>query len=140
MRRTDIPARLNDLTRVVLECAFEIHDEFGPGMMERIYRHLLAHKLRQRGFRVETEVWLDLRYDGMVLRRCFRMDIVIEAQVVVEIKAVEQLHPVHHAQLLSYLRLSGYPVGLLINFNTQLLRDGIHRVVSTAPPPHRATA
>jgi GxxExxY protein len=107
----------------------KIHSLLGPGLLESAYQACLAHELRSRGFEVATEVPLPVVYEGQKLEVGYRVDIVVEGKVVVEVKSVEAMHPIHQAQLLSYMRLSGINVGLLINFNVLHLRDGIKRMV-----------
>ena len=101
----------------------------GPGLLESAYGACLAHELRKRGFRVATQVGLPVVYDGVKLDLGYRIDLLVEDVVIVEVKCVEAIHPVHEAQLLSYLRLSGKHVGLLINFHLARLKDGIKRMV-----------
>ena len=107
----------------------KVHSVLGPGLLESAYQACLAHELRSRGFEVATQVALPVIYEGQKLEVGYRIDLVVEHRVVVEVKAVEAIHPIHEAQLLSYVRLSGIPVGLLINFNVLHLRDGIKRMV-----------
>jgi GxxExxY protein len=107
----------------------KVHTLLGPGLLESAYQFCLAHELRNRGFGVATEVALPVIYEGQRLEVGYRIDLVVEARVVVEVKSVEAIHPIHEAQLLSYMRLSGIRVGLLINFNVLRLRDGIKRMV-----------
>jgi GxxExxY protein len=125
------------LTEQVLAAAFEVHTQLGPGLLESAYEACLAHELRQRGLRVEQQQPVSLVYKGVRVDVGYRIDLVVERTVVVELKAVEQLTNVHQAQVISYLRVSGYPVGLLINFYTRELRAGIRRFVNTQPanPP-----
>ena len=99
-------------------------------MLESVYQKCLKHELTKRGFRVESQVWLPVIYDGVQMEGAYRMDLLVEGAVVVELKVVEQVLEVHKAQLLSYLKLSGKQVGLLINFNVVHLRDGIKRLVN----------
>jgi GxxExxY protein len=107
----------------------KVHSLLGPGLLESAYQACLAHELRTRGLAVATEVPQPVVYDGQKLEVGYRIDLVIEHRVVVEVKSVDVLHPIHEAQLLSDMRLSGIGVGLLINFNVLRLRDGIKRMV-----------
>jgi GxxExxY protein len=107
----------------------KVHSTLGPGLLESAYQACLAHELRNRGFEVVTEVPQPVVYEGHKLEVGYRIDLIVEHRVVVEVKSVEALHPIHQAQLLSYMRLSGIGVGLLINFNVLHLRDGIKRMV-----------
>jgi len=107
----------------------KVHSTLGPGLLESAYQACLAHELRNRGFEAATEVPQHVVYESQKLEVGYRIDLVVEHRVVVEVKSVEALHPIHQAQLLSYMRLSGIPVGLLVNFNVLHLRDGIKRMV-----------
>jgi GxxExxY protein len=107
----------------------KVHSVLGPGLLESAYQACLAHELRCRGFEVVVEVPLPVVYEGQKLEVGYRIDLVVEGRVVVEVKAVDAIHPIHEAQLLSYMRLSGIKVGLLINFNVLHLKDGIKRMV-----------
>ena len=107
----------------------KVHSVLGPGLLESAYQACLAHELRTRGLNVATQVGLPVIYEGQKLEVGYRIDLVVESRVVIEVKSVEAIHPIHEAQLLSYMRLSGMGVGLLINFNVLHLRDGIKRMV-----------
>ena len=107
----------------------KVHSVLGPGLLESAYQACLAHELRNRGFDVAAQVPLPVVYEGRKLEVGYRVDLVVENRVIVEVKSVEAIHPIHQAQLLSYLRLSRIGVGLLINFNVLRLRDGITRMV-----------
>jgi len=120
----------NELSSHVIGAAIEVHRHLGPGMLEAIYRDCLVHELHSRGFGVEKEVVLPVRYKDLELLSGYRADLVVQKLVIVELKAVESLAPIFTAQLLSYLRMSGLRLGLLINFNTMQLKDGIKRVVN----------
>lgn len=113
----------------VISAAMEVHSCLGPGLLESAYRGFLMHELRLRGLGVESEVPLPVRYKDMRLEVAYRMDLIVERALLVEIKTVARIHPVHHAQVLSYLKLSGLPTGLLINFHAHALRDGLKRMV-----------
>ena len=121
--------RVNQVSGAVVDAALKVHSQLGPGLLESGYQTCLAHELRKRGFHVATQVGLPLVYEGEKLDLGYRIDLLVENQVVVEIKCVDGIHPVHEAQLLSYLRLSGKCVGLLINFHVARLKDGIKRMV-----------
>jgi GxxExxY protein len=120
---------VNEITGAIVNSAMKVHSLLGPGLLESAYRFCLAHELRSRGFQVGTEVALPVIYEGQKLEVGYRIDLVVENRVVVEVKSVESIHPIHEAQLLSYMRLSGMGVGLLINFNVLQLRNGIKRMV-----------
>ena len=129
MGLTPIPEAANNAAKAVVEAAFAVHSTLGPGLLESVYSICLAHELRKRGIRVLRELPLPVSYDGICLDAGLRLDMLVEDCVVVELKAVEQLLPVHKAQVLTYLKLTGHRLGLLVNFNTPLIRDGIRRVV-----------
>jgi GxxExxY protein len=114
----------------VVDAAMRVHSVLGPGLLESAYATCLTHELRQRGLKVSCEVPLPVVYDGIKLDAGYRLDMLVEDAVIVELKAVEALAPIHQAQLLSYLKLSGKHVGLLINFHVVHLKDGIKRMVN----------
>ena len=125
--------RLNAITEKIIGAAIEVHRAIGPGLLESAYEACLAFELRQRGLKVEQQKPLPVIYKDVKLDCGYRLDLVIEDSVVVEIKAVERLNSVHEAQLLSYLRLYGSRVGLLLNFHVSILKHGIRRVVNEFP-------
>jgi GxxExxY protein len=116
-----------DLSRIVIAAALEIHRYLGPGLLESAYEACLCHELDLRGVEFQRQVPLPVHYKGCRLDCGYRLDLVVGSLLVVEIKAVDRLQPIHEAQLLSYLRLGGYRIGLLINFHEKLLKDGIRR-------------
>ena len=116
------------LTEKIIAAAIEVHRCLGPGLLEAVYEDCLCHELRLRGLRFERQVPLPLNYKGLKLEATYRLDVVVENRVVLELKAVEQILPVFRAQLLSYLRLSGKRVGLLINFHVPCVTQGIVRL------------
>lgn len=120
----------NEVAKVVVDAAYAIHTRYGPGLLESAYQAMLAHELRKRGLRVESEKPIPLLYDGLALEVGYKADLVVEELVIVELKAVEQLAPVHKRQLLTYLKLADKQLGLLINFGSALIKDGIHRVAN----------
>ena len=121
---------LNAVTSGILQAAFEVHSALGPGLLESAYEACLTHALRKRGFRVETQVALPVIFDGVQLELGYRIDLLVDDEVLVELKAIETVLPVHRAQLLSYLRLTGKRVGLLLNFHVERLKDGVVRIVN----------
>ncbi len=121
--------REEPLTQEVLGAAIEVHRILGPGLLESAYVHALCHELEVRNIAFQSQIDLDIKYKGVALGSGFRMDLLVRDTVIIEIKSVEHLLPVHTAQLLTYLRLSGYGIGLLINFNVPVLRNGIIRRV-----------
>jgi GxxExxY protein len=120
---------VNRITGAVISAAMKVHSHLGPGLLESAYEACLAHELRKQNLRVAQQVGLPVIYDGERIDLGYRIDLIIEDLVIVEIKCVEVINPVHQAQLLSYIRLSGRNVGLLINFHVAHLRDGIKRMV-----------
>jgi GxxExxY protein len=122
-------SNLNQLTHEVIGAAIEIHRKLGPGLLESAYRKCLCHELFLRGVPFEPEYPLPLEYKGIRLECGYRPDIVVAGVVVVEVKSVQALAPIHDAQLLTYLRLGGWRLGLLINFNVEVLKNGIHRKI-----------
>jgi GxxExxY protein len=125
--------RLDQITRRIIGAAVEVHRHLGPGLLESSYETCLVFELKQLGFTVEQQKPLPVVYKGIVLDCGYRLDLVIEDSVIVELKAVEQLAPIFEAQLLSYLRLTGKKVGLLINFHVAVLKNGIKRLVNEFP-------
>ena len=121
---------LDDITGTIVDSAMKIHIELGPGLLESVYEVVLARALTRRGFHVERQKVIRFEYDGMVFDEGFRLDLLIDERVIVELKSVERLAPVHSKQLLTYLRLMKLPVGLLINFGAPTLKEGLHRVVN----------
>lgn len=121
---------INDISGNIVDAAMKVHSILGPGLLENAYEACLEHELKKRGSRVERQVALPVVYDGVRIDVGYRLDLLVEDAVIVELKAVEKIAPIHEAQLLSYLKLSGKKVGLLINFNVLHLKDGIKRMVN----------
>ena len=122
-------SRLNALTEVIIGAAIEVHRELGPGLLESAYEECLCHELTLRGLRYTRQEALPVVYKGVHLDCGYRLDVVVENGITLELKASEALLPIHEAQLLTYLRLRGLSLGLLINFNVPVLKDGIRRRV-----------
>jgi GxxExxY protein len=120
----------NEISNKVIKAAIEVHRHLGPGLLESAYREALCRELSIMGFSFEKEKGLPVEYKGLKLDCGYRLDVVVEEKVIVEVKAVEKLIPIHDAQLLTYLRLSGMKLGLLMNFNQKILKDGIKRIVN----------
>jgi len=118
-----------ELSGQIIGAAIEVHRALGPGLLESAYQVCLAHELSLRGIPFEREKALPIEYKGVRLDCGYRLDFVVSGKVVVEIKAVDALHPVHEAQLLTYLKLTNCKVGLLINLNVRVLKDGVKRMV-----------
>ncbi len=126
----DLPESTDDLSRRIVDCVFSVHKILGPGYVEKIYEDCLAMELEERGINFVRQFPLALKYKGRPVPCEFRLDMVVEGCVILELKAVERIHPLHEAQLYSYLKASGMPLGFLVNFDVPLIRDGIRRYVS----------
>lgn len=122
--------RENTISNVIIGACIEIHKDLGPGLLESVYEELLFHELEAKRLNVKRQLPMPLSYKGSEFETAYRLDLLVEDKVIVELKSVENLAPVYYAQLLTYLRLSGKKLGLLINFNEKLLRDGVHRMVN----------
>ena len=122
--------QVNDRSGQVVDAAMKVHSKLGPGLLESAYEACLSHELRRRGLGVQTQLAIPLTYEGMPVDLAYRADLIVDDAVIVELKAIAKLMPIHDAQLLSYLRLSRYRVGLLINFHVVHLKDGIKRMVN----------
>jgi len=125
---------INETTRVVVDAAYGIHRRLGPGLLESVYEALLMKVLEGRGLRVRRQPSIPFEYEGVRVEDGFRVDLLVEECVVVELKSVEKLAPVHRKQVLTYLRVLDLPVGLLINFGAPTFKEGIHRIANTYAP------
>jgi len=121
---------LNSYTRQIIGLAIKVHRSMGPGLLESVYSTCLCYELKKADLIVEQEKIVPLYYEGIRLGQSYRLDLLVQERIIVEVKAVESITAVHKAQLLSYLKLTGCPVGLLINFNVELLKEGIYRMVN----------
>ena len=124
-----IPARLNEIGTIVVDSCYTVHSLLGPGLLESVYALCLAEEIKSRALRVQSQQPVPVVYKGIQLEGGFRLDLLVENQVIVELKAVDIMLPVFEAQLLTYLKLSGRRLGYLVNFNVSLIRDGIKRMV-----------
>lgn len=124
-----IPSRTEEIASEVLNAAFRVHKNLGPGLLESVYERCLCHELRKVGLGCETQLSLPINYDGEIIDGGLRLDLMVEDQVIVELKAVEKLLPIHEAQALTYLKLTGKRLAFLLNFNTERLKEGIKRIV-----------
>lgn len=120
---------INQLSHKIIGAAIEVHKHLGPGLLESAYRDCLAFEISQSRLYVEREKVLPLNYKGIILNQGYRIDLVIENKILLELKTVEALTDVHHAQMVTYLKLGNYPLGLLINFHSKILKDGLRRVI-----------
>ncbi len=123
-------ARENELAKTVVDAAIEVHRTLGPGYLESVYENALAEELRLRNVACEQQAAVSVNYKGLQVGEG-RIDLLVEDELIVELKTVDSLHPTHHAQVISYLKATGKTLGLLLNFNVPLLRDGIKRIVLT---------
>jgi len=121
---------LDDITGEIVDASIRVHQDLGPGLLESVYEVILAKVLTRRGLTVEWQKPVCFEYDGISFDDGFRVDLLVEGRVVVELKSVEKVAPVHSKQLLTYLRLMNLPVGLLINFGAATLKEGLHRIVN----------
>jgi GxxExxY protein len=117
------------LARIIVDSGLKVHRALGPGLLESAYEHCLAYELQRRGLSVDRQVLIPIIYEGATLDAGYRADLLVEHLIIVEVKAVEALIPVHHAQLLTYLRLSGCRIGFLMNYNVVLFKQGLRRLV-----------
>ena len=120
----------SQLTYKIRGAIYTVYNALGPGLLESVYEAALCYELRKQGLRVENQVKLDVMYDGTILPIDFRLDILVEDSVIIELKSVEELKPVHHKQVLTYLRIANKHIGLLVNFNTDDINDGIVRKIN----------
>lgn len=125
-----LKSQLEQLATIAVDCGFQIHKRLGPGLLEYVYEALMAHDLVKRGLSVIRQQVVPVHYDGIMLDEGFRADLMIEGQLLVELKSVERFAPVHGKQVLTYLRLLNLPLGLLINFGAETYREGVKRVAN----------
>ena len=128
MKKNEYPE--NELATIIVDCSFHIHVKLGPGLLESVYEEVLFYELTKQGLKVERQKALPVVWDGLKLNLGFRTDLIVENKVIIEIKSVEEIHPVHPKQLLTYLKLTNIKLGLLINFNSPLIKTGITRIVN----------
>lgn len=121
---------INDISAMIVDAAFKVHSTLGPGLLESVYEVVLEKELLKRGLHVRRQVPVPIRYEDLTFDEGFRADLIVEECVLVELKSVEQIHPVHTKQVLTYCRLLDYRLGLLINFGAPLLKDGIKRIAN----------
>lgn len=120
----------NDITAAIIDTSIDIHRKLGPGLLESVYRKILAYELRKRGFEVLEELPIPVEWEDVHLDLGFRADLMVNNMVIVELKSCEAIHPVYKKQLLTHLKITKKQVGLLINFGEELLKDGVHRIVN----------
>jgi GxxExxY protein len=124
-----LPQETEQLSKTVVDAAFKVHSTLGPGLLESVYEACLAHELRQRKVATQTQLVIPIVYEGLRLEAGLRIDMLVKNQLLVEVKAVEQMNRVFKAQILTYLKLTGLRLGLLINFNVPLIKNGIERII-----------
>ena len=139
MQNQNCPLTENQLSKIILDAAFRVHTRTGPGLLETVYEVTLAYELQKQGLRVQRQVPIPIRYDELTFDEGFRADLLVEDKVIVELKSVEKLIPVHGKQVLTQLRLSDRRLGLLINFGEIHLKNGIERVVNGLPEEGRGS-
>ena len=120
----------NEISKIVFECGLKVHRKLGIGLLENVYEECLFYELQKQGIKVERQKFLDINYEDLIIPKAFKMDILIEGKVVLEIKSVESLNSFHAAQLKNYLRLGNYKLGMLLNFNSQLFKNGVKRIAN----------
>ncbi len=123
----------NETAKIIVDVAYKIHTQYGPGLLESAYQALMVYELRKRGLRVEAEKPITLNHDGVSIDVAYRADLIVEDKVIVELKSVEEVAKVHKKQIKTYLRIADKRLGLLINFGAELIKDGISRVANGMP-------
>ena len=134
-KRVHVPSDVESLAKIVVDSAFAVHSELGPGLLESAYEACLSRELGLRGVKHQLQLPVPLNYKGIRVEIGYRADVVVEEKLLIELKAADQLLPVHTAQVITYLRLKRFPLGLLINFNEVLIKHGIHRVLNVPSSP-----
>ena len=122
------------IARIIVNSAFKVHRELGPGLLERVYEVCLAHEIQKIGLQVQRQIKIPIVYDGIIFEESLRLDLLVENSIIVEVKAIEQINPVWDAQIISHLKLTGKDLGFLINFNVPLIKNGIKRFINTRKP------
>ena len=120
----------NELSEIIIECAIKVHKTLGPGLLESVYEKILAYELKKKSLKVECQVSVPITYENIIFNEGFRADIIVNDSVIVELKSINEFDPVHFKQLLTYLKLTDKKLGLLLNFNKELLKDGVKRVIN----------
>ena len=121
---------INDISGLIVDAAFRVHMAVGPGVFESVYEALMEHELKKLGLRVERQVMVPLEYEGLRFDEAFRADMIVDERIIVELKSVVEVHPIYKKQLLTYLKLTGLSLGLLINFGADRIKDGVFRVAN----------
>jgi len=134
-KRVQVPAAVERLATAVVDASFAVHQELGPGLLESAYEACLSHELQLRGVNHQLQLPVSLDYQGVRVEVGYRADVIVEGKLLVELKAVDQLLPIHTAQVITYLRLKRFPLGLLVNFNESLIKHGVRRVLNVPRSP-----
>lgn len=129
MIKYSISHELEQLAEIVVDCGFQVHKALGPGLLESAYEACMAHELSLRSIRFKTQVPLPVVYKNVTIDAGYRIDLLIEDKIIIELKAVEKMNPLYEAQIITYLKMTGIPLGFLMNFNTLYFKDGIKRIV-----------
>ncbi len=124
-----LPDKVEGFAKTVVDAAYKVHKELGPSLLESVYQQCLVYELRKRGLQVSTEVKVPIYYDRIKLDSDLQLDVLVENEIIIELKAVNEFHPVHKAQLMTYLKLTTKRLGFLINFNVPLIKEGIKRII-----------
>ena len=119
----------NEIGKIIVDCAVLVHKKLGPGLLELVYEVVLSRELQKRGLSVERQVPMSIEYDGITFDEGFRIDVIVAKKVIIELKSIESINKTHKKQVLTYLRLSGYKLGFLLNFGEGLMKDGISRII-----------
>ena len=128
--KTNLSERIERIGKIIVNCAYRVHKNIGPGLLESVYEKCLVYELKKAGLKVKTQVEIPFLYNGENMNLKLRIDILVENSIIIELKSVEEMHPVFQAQLISYLKLTNNHLGFLINFNVPLIKDGIKRIVN----------
>ena len=120
----------NEISKIIVDCCFKVHTQLGPGLLESVYEEVLSFEIISRGLKIERQKGIPVIYNDIKMELGFRADIIVESKIIIELKSIEAIAPVHSKQLLTYLKLTGIKLGLLINFNEALIKDGIKRIVN----------
>ncbi|MBC7783248.1 MAG: GxxExxY protein [Burkholderiales bacterium] len=128
-KQTNLDPDLERIAKIVVDCIFAVHSETGPGLLESIYGKCLAWEINSRGLKVQRQVVLPIHYRGQRIDDGLRIDLLVEDQIIIEVKAVHEMSPIFKTQIITYLKLSRLRLGFLVNFNQALIRDGIERIV-----------
>ncbi|WP_116789451.1 GxxExxY protein [Flavobacterium psychrotrophum] len=119
----------NELSKIIVDTCYKIHTKLGPGLLESVYEHILSYELTNAGLTIERQKGLPVFWDGLIMDIGFRADLIVQNKVIIELKSIEKIMPVHQKQMLTYLRITGLKLGLLVNFNEALIKNGITRIV-----------